>query len=419
MFVKIKKMTFVLAGMFISLASMAQQNGEELSAIEKLEQRVETLNKTVQTQQKLKVSGVIQTQFQHGEKDAALNVGAANNSEEAFNRVGVRRGFVKFAFDEKIVSSVLQIDITEKGVSVKEVYMDFRIPKMGASAIRAGLFNRPFGYEVGYSSSILESPERANIIRTLLPDERDLGGMLILQPAKSSRWNFIKLETGLFAGNGIKQETDSRKDFIGRLSGIKNGSGFGISYYNGGVYQGTDSVYTMKGNAFVLNNTPSNRGKFAKREYIGWDAQWKHTSSLGTTKLHAEYILGTQSGAAASSKSPNTSTLPSTHTYVRKFMGGYVMLVQNIGKLPLSVIAKLEWYDPNIAVAKNETGQNGTGRGDLLYEAIGLGLMWHFSESVRLQAHYELNRNETTEHLVGYSKNLKDNVLTVRLQYRF
>ena len=62
---------------------------------------------------------------------------------------------------------------------------------------------------------------------------------------------------------------------------------------------------------------------------------------------------------------------------------------------------------------------------------VGLGLMWRINPALRLTAYYDLVRNETTEHLkntkdadgnitkYGYEGNRKDNVFTLRLQYKF
>ena len=54
----------------------------------------------------------------------------------------------------------------------------------------AGVFNRPFGHEIGYSTSGLESPERATIIQYFFPDERDLGAMLTLRTKKRKSSRF-------------------------------------------------------------------------------------------------------------------------------------------------------------------------------------------------------------------------------------
>lgn len=375
--------------------------------------------------QKLKVSGYMQTQFQYGEKDASLKVGAANeNNDKSFNRIGIRRGRIKFVYEEGITSATIQLDITEKGVSIKDAFIHLKDPWTGTNALRAGVFNRPFGYEIGYSSSQRESTERSTIFQTLFPDERDLGGMLVLQPAKTSPWNFLKLEAGLFAGNGIKQETDSKKDFIGHVSGKRNiGNtiqlGFGMSYYNGSVFQGTQNVYTMSGKSFVVDSLASNKGKYAKREYIGVDGQLSIKSTIGTTQLRGEYLFGTQPGNKTGSKSPNDSSLPTKDTYIRNFSGGYVILIQDFGASPISGVLKYDWYDPNTKISKNEIGQNGTDIGDLKYATTGFGLLWRVNNKTHLHAYYELVKNETTQHITGFEKDIKDNGFTFRLQYKF
>ena len=419
-----KKITILFSCLFIFLVGYAQQESE-LNPLDQLEQQTQKQDDEIKVLQKLKVSGYIQTQFQYGEKDASLKLGAVNeNRDKSFNRIGIRRGRIKFVYEEGITSGIFQLDITEKGVGLKDVYLNLKDPLFGTNALRTGIFDRPFGYEISYSSSRRESPERSTIFQTLFPDERDLGGMVILQASKTSSWNFLKLEAGLFAGNGIKQETDNRKDFIGHLSANKNIGdnakfGFGVSYYNGGVYQGTENIYTMQDKVFVLNNDAYNKGEFAKREYIGFDGQLNMASHMGMTQLRSEYLLGTQPGSKSNSKSPNASTLSNTDTYIRNFRGGYAMLVQDLGTLPLSGVIKYDFYDPNIKVSKNEIGQNWTEKGDIAYNTIGLGLLWRASNNTRLQAYYELVNNEKLENHSGDKENLKDNVFTLRLQYKF
>jgi hypothetical protein len=245
-----------------------------------------------------------------------------------------------------------------------------------------------------------------------------------LQPAKTSPWNFLKLEAGLFAGNGIKQETDSRKDFIGHLSMEKNiGSdmkiGGGISYYNGGVYQGNRIVFSMNGKTFIADNNPSNQGKFAIREYFGIDAQFSLLSNAGMSQFRAEYLFGKQPGGISNSKSPNASILPSSDTYIRPFQGGYVIYVQDFGTIPFSAVLKYDWYNPNTQVNKNDIGLNGTGSGDIAYKTFGWGLLWRANNQIRLQAYYEINKNETTKNIAAYHNDRQDNVFTLRLQYKF
>lgn len=99
----------------------------------------------------------------------------------------------------------------------RDLYIGIKDPWTKRCQLMAGVFNRPFGHEIGYSTSGLESPERATIIQYFFPDERDLGAMLTLRAKETSPIGFLRLDAGLFAGNSINRETDSRKDFIGRL----------------------------------------------------------------------------------------------------------------------------------------------------------------------------------------------------------
>ncbi len=447
---KIKLQLIAICIMSLTATTVKAQE-VELTETEQLEQRTQALESAIKTLQKLKVSGYVQTQFQSAQQDAALitnmKVGGVNEDlSKSYNRIGIRRGRIKFIYEEGIASGVFQLDITEKGVGIKDAYLNIKDPWVGTNAFRAGAFDRTFGYEISYSSSRRESPERSTVFQMLFPDERDLGFAFYLQPAKTSPYNFLKLEAGLFSGNGLKTEMDNHLDFIGHLSASKNiGNhakyGIGFSYYNGGVIQGSKNVYTMDGNTFVVSSdSAANFKKYAKREYFGIDGQLNISSRAGMTKLTAEYLWGQQPGSKASSKSPNTGALltgiqlmnpdlAANDTYIRNFRGGYVMLAQDLGTLPFTGVLKYDWYDPNTKVSGNEVGQNGTGLTDLSQNTFGLGAIWRASNNIRLTAYYELNNYEDTDMKHSYTFNketrtfavndLKRNVFTLRLQYKF
>ncbi|MDR3093173.1 MAG: hypothetical protein LBU62_00835 [Bacteroidales bacterium] len=414
------KKSIVFWGLCLATAVFAQEE-TAFTPVEKLEQKTDALESAVKKLQKFNLSGYVQTQYQWGEKDASMKVGSANgNPDESFGRIGVRRGRIKFVYEEGIVSATFQPDFTEKGIAFKDVFLAVKDPWWGTSVLKAGIFDRPFGNEISFSSSRRESPERSTIFQTLFPEERDLGASLTLQAAKTSPWNILKLEAGLFAGNGIKQETDSRLDFIGHLSVAKAiGSDMkisgGVSYYNGGVYQGTENIYSIAGKEFVLNNNVDNKGKFAKREYVGIDAQFSVMSTLGMTQLRGEYLFGEQPAAKGNSKSPNASALPATDTYKRNFSGGYVVFVQDIGALPFSAVLKYDWYNPNTKVSGNEDITDG----DIAVNTFGFGLLWRINNHLKLTAFYEINKNETAETLAKFKEDRKDNLFTLRLQYKF
>jgi phosphate-selective porin len=409
------KLFFTLSVFLISCYVVGQQ---EVLTVDK---RVSQLEKVVDEFKNIKINGLIQADYQYGEKDALLKVGGVNSdTSKGFNRIGIRRGRIKFTYEKSIVTAVIHIDMTERGVSLKDAFINVKDPWLKSFSIQAGVFNRPFGYEVGYLSSLRESPERSRLFQTLFPEERDLGAMLTLQAPSSSKWNVLKLEAGFFAGNGIKLETDNRKDFIGHLSynqlfkeSIKVGAG--VSYYNGSVYQGTNKVYRMSGSQFYLDSTSLNKGKFGKREYFGVDFQIAISSKIGSTKLTSEFITGTQTGSVNSNKSPNSSSLPTTDSYIRPFMGAYAMLVQDLGKLPLSVVVKYDWFNPN---TKMKYG-NKTTVGDISYSTLGLGMLWKITSHLKLIAYFDWIKNETSSTILGYQADRKDNVFTLRFQYRF
>lgn len=421
-----KELKLLLVAFLMSTTVFSQDQTSGPKKEDKKEEQVE--EKKEEKESKLdgfSISGYVQPEFQWGEADASLNVGSANNNtDQSFNRIGIRRGRVKLGYERGIASGIFQLDITEKGIRLKDLYVKVNDPWIGTSSLKVGVFYRTFGYEVSYSSALRESPEHTRMSHTLFPEESDLGAALTLQAPKTSPIGFLKLEAGLFAGNAINMDTDNKKDFIGHLSatekiGEKIKWGLGVSYYHGSIYQGTENVYTMNEKTFDLNDNPENVGGFAKREYFGFDAQFSIKTFLGETKLTGEYIFGTQPGNDSDSKSPKSSTPAIVDTYIRSFNGGYAMLVQDLGVDFLAAVVKYDWYNPNTKVAGNAIGLNNTNKGDISYKTLGMGLLWRINKSLRLQAFYELIKNETSTNLVDYETERKDNVFTLRLQFTF
>ncbi len=420
------------------------QPGDLNQAVDTLNAKIENVKSDLDLLKKLKVSGYIQAQWQLADTAGQLSPFSAGNfPRNSDNRFMIRRGRVKFAYEGKLTQFVLQIDATEKGVSLKDAYVNFKDPWMQMFTVQAGVFNRPFGYEIAYSSSVRESPERSRVMQTLFPGERDLGAMLTVQPRKDSRFNFIRLNAAIIAGNGIAPETDSRKDFIGQLGITKTTRneklryGVGVSYYNGGYFQETKKVYTMNTLAdgmtdgFTVDSTESNRGEYAKREYFGADAQLSYDWFLGMTTLRGEYIFGTQPGTSKLNISPANRIIPDlgiNDTYVRPFNGGYIYFIQNILHSRHEVVVKYDFLDPNTdvkgtdaksSVTYNEsTIKTGLGGADVAYATWGFGYNLRIAANVKLMAYYELVKNESTA-ITGYSNDLKDNVFTLRAQFKF
>ena len=390
---------------------------------------------------RLKVTGYIQAQWQLADTAGINSFSGGNFPKTSDNRFAIRRGRVKFVYDYSFSQFVLQLDATEKGVAIKDAYVAIMEPWSQFVTLTAGVFNRPFGYEISYSSSSRETPERARAFQSLFPNERDLGAKITLQPKKGTRFDFIKLDAGYFAGNGINPEFDNKKDFIGQLSMSKANRaqtfkyGIGFSFYDGGVFQGTKYVYNpgtlSDGNkGFVVDSTSSNKNGFAKRQYMGFDAQASLQSVIGITTFRGEYLWGKQPGSNASNVSIASGTAPTTDTYNRDFSAAYVYLIQNIGTTKNQLVVKYDWYDPNTKVSGNQiVAKNGSVKtnltaNDIKFTTLGLGWNYRFNPQVKFTAYYEIVKNETTgitgaNSTNNYTKDLKDNVLTLRIQYKF
>ena len=388
---------------------------------------VNKLQSAVELMQRLKVTGYLQFQSQFTDSLGNAFAGGAfpANTDKRF---GVRRGRLKFAYNTLLTSFVAQFDMTEKGFATKDIYMVVRDPWTQTLSLTGGIFNRPFGYEIAYSSSARESPERARFTQSLFPGERDLGYMLTIQGPKTSSWNFLKIQGGFFAGNGVNPETDKKKDFIGQISISKSVMnerikyGIGASYYNGGVYQPTVNLYNMSNGVYAKDASAVVIGKFAKRQYIGVDAQLAVHSAIGISTLRGEYITGKQPSLAGS---PNSfQVLPAADLYMRDVKGVYVYFVQGIAGTKHQFVVKYDIFDPNTAVSGNQIGLTASGMmpttaGDLKYTTLGLGWIYAYDSTLKLMAYYDMVTNETSKNLAGYSKNLKDNVFTLRLQCKF
>lgn len=437
----------ILAGMIIySTGLMAQDEANRAvkESADTLNAKIETVKSDLEVMKKLKLSGYVQAQWQLADTiGQASPFSGGSFPKNSDNRFSVRRGRLKLTYEGRLSQAVLQIDATERGVSLKDAYVNFKDPWLQMFTIQGGVFNRPFGFEVSYSSSSRETPERARITQTLFPGERDLGAMLTIQPRKESRFNFIRLNAALIAGNGVAVENDTRKDFVGQLGIVRTNRNetfkyaVDVSYYNGGVFQETKKVYDMailkdgmtKG--FVVDSTESNKGQYAKRQYFGADAQFSLDWAAGLTTLRGEYIFGMQPGTSKSNVSPSNRTIPDlgvTDTYNRPFRGGYVYLVQNILGSRHEVVVKYDWFDPNTDVSGKdivstvdfdlETLETKLGAADISYSTWGVGYNVRLYPNLKLMAYYEFVKNESTG-IKGYSNDLSDNVFTLRLQFKF
>ena len=229
----------------------------------------------------------------------------------------------------------------------------------------------------------------------------------------------------MFAGNGINPEVDNKKDFISRL-------GFSLPFYDeniaidGGVSMYTGGVKLAAGKSiFTVNNsTLANsdvKASYADRNYLGFDLQFYYALPIvGNFTLRGEYISGKQPGGSSSS-SASPTTLQTGDLYLRNFSGYYINYVQNLGEKN-QLVVKYDVYDPNTDVEGNQIGVVAAaklGSGDIKYSTLGFGLVHYWDDNVKLVLYYDSVNNETSNKLAGFNSDLKDNVLTFRIQYKF
>ena len=376
----------------------------------------------------IQVSAYFQGQYQSGQKDVKnVAVGADNESygEKSFNRIGLRRAYVSTMYQQGLIYALFTLEARDnRDVWFSDAFINITDPWTEKFDLSVGAFNPDFGYELSISPSKYELIEGTSFLYSLFPDIYDIGAKLTYRAPE--KYGSLKVDASILGGNGVRQETDSRKDFSGSISGSTNKkkpirlSG-GVSYYHGSVYQGNENVYKMKGKEFKLDNSLSNKGGYAKREYFNVNAQLAVESGIGLSQLRGEYVTGTQPAGRDFYDSPS-DVRQDFDTYIRKFNGGSIYCLQQIGpKLPLTFWGGYSWHDPNTDVSGDEVGEYNTNETDIKYQTVSLGLIWFPVPSIRLQAFYEMPINEKSINLadVGYDKHRKENVFTLRLQYKY
>jgi hypothetical protein len=381
----------------------------------------------------LRFSGYIQTQFQAAAARGAKTFSGGDFSPQSDNRFMLRRGRIRIDYagfneeHEPNVFFVFQFDGTERGVNIRDFWGRIFDTRWHIFSVTTGMFARPMGFEVTRSSVDRESPERGRMSQILMPTERDLGAMLTFEPRGGGLLSRIRADVGLFNGQGLSgpAEFDSRKDLIVSLSlqpfevvtGIVLSAN--ISRLEGGVAQGTKYRYRMEtGGAFSADSSESNLHAVAPRRYTNADAQVRIEHAWGSTELRGEYVFGTQPGSQGSSRIG--SVLPLEPTYQRKFDGAYVYLLQSLFASCHQLVVKYDWYDPNVDVTGSGIGRPGTftGEADIRYATTGVGYTYYASENLKVVLFYERIVNEPTL-VSGFTGDVRDDVLTVRLQYRF
>ncbi len=138
---------------------------------------------------------------------------------------------------------------------------------------------------------------------------------------------------------------------------------------------------------------------------------------MGITNIRGEYLFGEQPSQSGDFGSPkaNTYDIAKPFNYMRKFSGGHVYFIQDIYSTPLTLVLKYSFLDPNTEVA----GDDVKNKTDIAMNTFGFGAIWNINPTLRLMAFYEMTSNEKSAKITGYNEDLKDDLFTLRLQYKF
>lgn len=428
-------------GIFSIIAILFSLNGFSQRYLAELDSSLfirDTIRPFLKRFENLRFSGYIQPQFQVAQSKGAKSYAGADFSAFSASRFMLRRARVKLDYlipdsNNKWAKALFsfQIDATERGVNVRDMFVRLYDSKFHLFSITAGLFARPFGQEVNLSSAFRETPERGRMSQILMPTERDLGAMLSFEAQnRNHKWGFLKVDAGIFNGQGLSGTTefDDHKDFIGRISikpiRVKKWElSSGLSLLLGGWRQATQYVHQVKtsaggSNLFEVDSSLSNIGKNSPRHYYGADVQLKLNHAWGASEWRAEYWTGKQPGTLTSSSNPGT--LPLVPIYRRNFNGGFFYFLQNIINEKNQLLLKYDWYDPNTKIENNKIGSTGTNFSatDISYSTVGIGYVYYLNTHIKFIIYYDIVNNKTTQ-LPGFESDLKDNIMTWRLHFRF
>lgn len=437
--------------------SLRDQISEMKDRINGIDERLLTSESDLSKLTKIKFSGYIQAQFDNFENKAVY----------PSNYFSIRRARLKAtyeAFDG--IKFVVQPDFSPSGVTVKDAYVVLNDHFINSGifkktfSLTAGKFNR-LNYEVEYSSSQRETPERSTIIRSLYPGERAIGFKLEANPESIP----LKVQFAVFNGNdgGFNQfadttgktssnvienkDFDNFKDIMARATysfklGSFGGLDIGAHAYFGSLKSNTNA--TLHSDYITIDS--SKVGDAVKRNWFGAEFQL-FADVLGGLSVKGEYITG-KNGMLGGSKFANGNLLPN---FQNNFTGYYVYFIKNIGKKNQFAF-RYDYYDPNTDItgkdvkvlkyAGNSTQKIGSltsSKIDLAYTTFTFAWHYYFDDNIRISLAYAIVQNEKvdtkadgtgnlTESYINpdgskgvndYSTIFKQNQLTLRLQAKF
>ena len=431
-------------------ATVKEQLSEVDDKVSGITERLATDEADLAKLNKIKVSGYIQAQWQNFE----------NPGIYPSNYFSLRRVRVKFTYEAADgVKFVLQPDFSPGALALKDAYVVLNDRWTKSFSLWAGKFNRP-NYEVEYSSSQREMMERSLIIRTLYPGERALGAKLEFNPASlpihlqfallnGNDGLTINNSAGVNLNNNENKDIDNYKDVMVRATyNLSLGSFGGLDFGANGYYGSLKSNATSTLSSDYTTIKDVKVGDAVKRNWVGGEFQL-FADILGGLSVKGEYMAGKNASIGYSpvyAADGTTVTTPGKANFQNNFAGYYLYFIKNLGKKNQFAF-RYDYYDPNTDITGKEIkvkgytstvaalANYGSGKNDLATSTFGFALHHYFDDNIRISLDYDIVQNEKvstagtltegytkvdgTKGVLDYSKNVNNNMLTLRIQAKF
>lgn len=371
-----------------------------------ISENMSTLNSDVGILKYIKITGYIQARYEYN--DSSKN-GANLNA----NNFYIRRGRIKFTVQPGTSNKyVIYFDASKNTVSLKEAYVElYKTVQQSNFTLTFGQFNWPFGYEIEYSSSKRDFPERSLAENNLFPGERDRGANLTWALPQ-----YLQLNLGAFQGYGIQNSTftwadpTKPKDVIARAKTKLGKLDFGVSGYWGKNYTpgsaavaGTTNWYDADGDSVVdpgeIKTTPPKAAVPAREDdkiRYGADAQfYLDFLPIGGTGIRAEYYQAKDYNSSAKK--------------VANEKGWYLWLSQSITN-KFGAAARYDYWDP---ITDTNVKNDATG-------TLSLAMHYFWDSYVRITAAYDIPRKLKDNSIFSkYAGDIKDNRFTLQFQFTY
>jgi hypothetical protein len=398
----------------LAIDSLRQALVETKDRLEGMSENLATLNSDVGILKYVKISGYLQTRWEYIDTLPNFTSGPDLKQNNGASNIYIRRGRIKFTVTPNSTSKyVIYFDASKNSVSLKEAYVELsKTANFHTVALTVGQFNWPFGYEIEYSSSQRDFPERSAAENALFKGERDRGINLTYTAPK-----YFSANLGVFQGFGIDDKTftwwdpTKQKDIIARAKAKLGMLDIGVSgYWGDNFIPGTAAVaastaWTDTDGDHVVDSTEVKNTAakaavpgFAKdKNRYGADAQlYLDFLPIGGTAIRGEYYWGEDYD-----KSDVTDSLVSRQ-------GWYLWVSQSIST-KLGAALRYDYWDPNSETAVNDA-----------FGTWSFALHYFFDPNVRITAAYDMPGKLAGESTFSRVENGPElNRFTLQFQFAF